>query len=98
MIGLLGSTYPRISTQAYAAEFTEPQKEQTPAQPVDTVEVSFAIPERISDSAPPQSPDRAKLFEFLHLIRRTDAHGIYNGSSSTEEWTAAPLDLPHNTR
>lgn len=95
MIGVLGSTYPRISTQAFAAEFTEHQQEKESAEPVAVGEISLTIPDRTPDITPPQSLDRAKLVEFLCQLRLNDEHGIYSG---LHDGAAQTLDLPHNTR
>ncbi len=94
MIDVLGSSYPRISSQAYRAVFEEPEQEEVAPS---NVTIEPAEVETFETPPQPLNAEHAKLVEVVAQLRQLDVQGIYSGGSK-EEWGAPALDLPYDIR
>lgn len=95
MIGVLGSSYPRISSQAYRAVFEEPEQEEI-APSEGTTEVT--VVQTIETPPQPLNAERTKLVEFVSQLRQFDVQGIYSGGNVKDDWGVPHLDLPFDVR
>ncbi len=95
MIGVLGSSYPRISSQAYRAVFEEPEHEEV-TPPENTRELTEV---QIKEVPPqPLNAERTKLVEFVAQLRELDVQGVYSGDGVKDVWGVSPFELPCNIR
>jgi hypothetical protein len=95
MLGMLGSSYPRISSQAYGAVFEVPEQEEVIPSEVTTEPTKV---ETIEIPPQPLNAEHTQLVDFVAQLRQFDVQGIYSGRSAAEEWGVPSLELPHNIR